>query len=185
MSWFNKTGHHHKVENALVPDSYSPPSELKTVVFLLGYIRLNLLDTPFVDDFTSQHAPDVGQAVARWGQLALDIVDSFAEDNPYRIRLFTGDNDFQDLTAFRLHLDLFFVHLGFTLLIISLPGKDSDMCDPSLKTDPIIGIFALVFLFQAIMTSEVAIVTSKQRSAHVSQLPTHSFLRRRVRRLFH
>jgi len=29
-----------------VPGSFSPRSELKTVVFLLGNIRLNLLDAP-------------------------------------------------------------------------------------------------------------------------------------------
>ena len=85
---------------------------------LLGNIRLNLLNALFVDDLTTQYVPGVSQAIARRSQLALGIVDSFAENDPYRVCLFAGDNDLQDLTAFRVHLDLFSIHRVLTLQLL-------------------------------------------------------------------
>jgi hypothetical protein len=51
-------------------------------------ILLHLLDTPFIDNLSPQYAADVGQAVARGSQLALDIMETFTKDDPYRICLF-------------------------------------------------------------------------------------------------
>jgi hypothetical protein len=85
---------------------------------LLGNIRLNLLNALFVDDLTAQYAPGVSQAIALRSQLALCIVDSFAENYPYRVYLFAGDNDLQDLTAFHVNLYLFSIHWVSTLQLL-------------------------------------------------------------------
>ena len=85
---------------------------------LLGNIRLNLLNAPFLDDFTAQYAPSVNQAIARRSQLALGIIDSFAENYRYRVYLFDEDNDLQDLTAFHVNLDLFSIHWVSTLQLL-------------------------------------------------------------------
>ena len=86
---------------------------------LLGNIRLNLLNAPFVDDLTAQYAPGVSQAIARRSQLALGILDFFAENYPYRVYLFAGDIDLQDQTAFHVNLDLLSIHWVSTLQLLS------------------------------------------------------------------
>jgi hypothetical protein len=50
---------------------YSLRSKLKAVVLLLGNIRPNLHNAPFVDDLMAQHAAGVSQSVACGSQLAL------------------------------------------------------------------------------------------------------------------
>jgi hypothetical protein len=87
-----------------------PGPELIAIVLFLGDVRSNLLNAAFIDEFTAQHTPRIGQAVARRGKLALGIVDTFAQNNPDGLRFFAGDVNFQNLATFNLHLYLFVVH---------------------------------------------------------------------------
>src|SRR6267143_562149 len=73
-------------------------------------IRLNLLATPLVDDLAPHDLADIGHAVASRGQLALDVVDAFAEHHVDPFRPLVQDHDFDGWTAFGAHLDLLVVH---------------------------------------------------------------------------
>lgn len=79
-------------------------------MFFPGDVLLHLLDAPLVDNLTPQHAAGVGQAVARGGQFASGVVNAFAEDDPYYVGFFPGDNHLDGLAIFRAHLDLFIFH---------------------------------------------------------------------------
>src|SRR6267378_7056646 len=73
-------------------------------------IRLNLLATSLVDDLAPHDLADVGHAVASRRQLALDVVDAFAEHHVDPLGPLVQDHDFDGLPAFGAHLDLLVVH---------------------------------------------------------------------------
>jgi hypothetical protein len=87
-----------------------PGPELIAVVLFLSDICSNLLNAAFIDEFTAQHTPCIGQAVTRRGELALGIMDTFAQNNPDGLWLFAGDANLENLATFRLHFDLLVVH---------------------------------------------------------------------------
>src|SRR6267378_6755455 len=73
-------------------------------------IRLNLLATPLVDDLAPHYLADIGHAVASRRQLALDVVDAFAEHYVDPFRPLVQDHDLDGLPVFGAHLDFFIVH---------------------------------------------------------------------------
>src|SRR5882672_7286878 len=74
-------------------------------------IGLNLLAAAFVDELAPSHASGVGQAHAGRGQVALDVVDAFAEHDLYPVGSLAVDHHVQRLPGFRYaYLDLLWVH---------------------------------------------------------------------------
>src|SRR5437879_4222410 len=73
-------------------------------------IRLNLLATPLVDDLAPHDLADIGHAVASRGQLALDVVDAFAEDHVDPLGALVQDHDLDGLSAFGAYLDFLVAH---------------------------------------------------------------------------
>src|SRR5256885_13634057 len=79
----------------------STPSGFAQPGVELVEIGLNLLAAALVDELPPPHASCVGQAHACRGQLALDVVDSFAEHDLYPIGALAVDHDVQGLPGFR------------------------------------------------------------------------------------
>src|SRR5439155_16408822 len=72
---------------------------------------LNLLAASLVHDLASSDVSDVGLAASRRRQLALDVVDPFADHHLDVARSLVENDNVDRLTAFRdAHLDLFSVH---------------------------------------------------------------------------
>src|SRR5712692_5540702 len=80
--------------------SSTPPGFAQRRVELVD-IGLNLLAAAFVDELPPPHAPGVRQAHSRRGQLALDVVDAFAEHDFYPVGPLAVYDDVQDLPGFR------------------------------------------------------------------------------------
>src|SRR5882672_1290620 len=95
--------------------SIVPPSASTTPGFAqrrvqLVDIGLDLLPAPFVDELPPSHVPRVGQAHAGRGQVALHVVDAFAEHDLYAVGALAVDHHVQRLAGFRYaYLDLLWV----------------------------------------------------------------------------
>src|SRR5437899_454202 len=78
----------------------STPPGLAQLRIELVQIGLDLLAAAFVDELPPPYAPGVGQAHPGRGQLALDVVDAFAEHDLYAVRALAVDHDVQGLPGF-------------------------------------------------------------------------------------
>src|SRR5262249_43303701 len=93
-------------------------------------IGLDLLPASLVDKFPAPHAPGVGQAHAGRRQLALDVVNAFAEHDLYPVGPLAVDHDVQRLPGFcYAHLDLLGVHR-----ILSFPSSSENAARTTLST---------------------------------------------------
>src|SRR5947199_3176426 len=94
-----------------IPIRPSAPLEIATCRLRLVDVGLHLVASSLVDDFTSPNIPHVGLSGTRRRQLALDVVDAFADDDLDVTRTLAQDHDLEQLSAFRdTHLDFFRVH---------------------------------------------------------------------------
>src|SRR5256885_13118915 len=73
-------------------------------------VRLDLLATALVDNFPSHHLADVGHAIAGRNQLALHVVDAFAEDYVDPLGALVQDHDLDGLSALGAYLDFLVAH---------------------------------------------------------------------------
>src|SRR5437879_11565676 len=91
------------------PASFGIPRGLRRILAPPGFaqlrielveIGLNLLAAAFVDELPPPHASRVGQAHPGGSQLALDVVDAFAEHDLYPVGALAVDHDIQRLPGF-------------------------------------------------------------------------------------